>query len=253
MNKKYEHVKSDIILIISFMTLLFTLCLVLYTDTFLRDTPMDVETKVELKGGKNTSSDELQSLIPYQDSQNKKYITAYQDKKTMISDVHNSVILSIAYSKLSFSEFSGKNLLKQINYLYGEDIFVVNDSFAVNDRYICSYNNDKDVYTCSKVLYNDTIYKAKRKVTNISISSNQSATLSEDIIFYSVDKENENGNVTVRVYADGLYNKQIAKFVKNDTENVDDYLNNEEFIRKYKSIFKLIDDHYVWESTDLEK
>lgn len=113
MKNKFEHAKADVILIISIMTLLFTLCIVLYTDTFLRDTKMDIETSVELQGGKEASSIKLQELIPYQDIRNKKYVTAYQDKKTNIEDIHNSVILATAYSKINLNEFSGNDLLKK--------------------------------------------------------------------------------------------------------------------------------------------
>lgn len=253
MKNKFEHAKNDVILIISIMTLLFTLCMVLYTDTFLKDVHMDIETRVELNGGKEISSAELQDIIPYLDIRNKKYITAYQDKKTTIEDIHNGIILATAYSRLSSSEFSGDSLLTKINYLYGNNIFIVNDSFVIDDKNTCSYYNEEDKYICNKVNYNGIIYKAKRDITNISISSNKKAYLTESIIFYSIEKDN--GDFIIRVYKDGTYNQQIAKFINKGKENVDldNYLNNNDYKTEYISTFKLTDNHYIWESTEVKK
>lgn len=252
MKESFNQVKSNIILIIMFMALLFTICIVMYTDIFTRNIEMDINTNMGIKGGNDALSQELQNMIPYIKTTDIKYVTAYQNKKTNISSIHNDVILTKAFSTLEEKDlYDSGEFLKKINKFYGTKVFIVNESFMVNGKNLCIYKNNK--YSCSSTNYNGIIYEAKRSIENLSIDDDN-IYLYENILFFSTETIN---NITYyKIYKDGTYTELTDAFtnldIEKDNTNLNTYLKkyNDKKI-EYKSTFIVTNEGYNWLSTEV--
>ena len=250
--KKENNVKSYIILSFTIIIFLFTICIALYKSDQKKDL-FEVNTSFRVNNENDLFSIKLQNIIPYVTTNDSKYITAYQDDTTNISNVHNDVILTKGYfNNIKDYEFKSEILLNKISDLYGNDIFIVNKDFNVNGKDYCKYNDG--IYKCDENEYNGNLYKADRKITNTDIGSDF-IYLSESILFYS---EEIIQNITYyNIYENGLYEKIIFSFTSNDIEKENITL-NDYFIKylynkrvEYKSKFGINEDHYYWIGTEI--
>lgn len=248
-----EQVKSDLILTIAIMTLLFVICVVLYSDVFKHDAQMDINTSINLYGGNDILSQELQKKIPYVETKDNKYLTAYQNGTATINNIHNDILLDIAYNLLDFNSKS-EDYIAKIKELYLDNFFIINKSFNVNGTDTCIFNQSNTEYTCDKEIYNGIKYKAIREIKNINIIDDK-AYLFENILFYST--EIINGTTYYKIYDNGLYTNIVEAFtsldLKRSGSTFDAYINN--FLDNkvnYKSTFIKIDDNYKWTGTEIQ-
>lgn len=249
MKDDIEKVKANIILILAIMTLLFTICLIKYSDIFKQSAITDVNTEIEMLGGKDTMSLQLQKLIPYDSVSDPKYKTAYQGNKTNISSVHNNIILAAAKENLNKNNFTKKELIDQINLNYGKNVFVSHNDFQFHIYEACEYKENS--YTCQETDYDGIVYKALRNITNLSI--NQEIYLKEDILFISI--ETHETGLLYNIYEDGTYEHITASFSDKDIEqtnvNLENYLKQYEDKRvTYESKFIDNNNSYQWISTE---
>lgn len=253
--KDTEEVKGNILLAFAILLFLFTLCIVLFkNDIFNKsDNNMDVTTTMSFDGGVDSLSKELQYIIPYVDVNDPKYVTAYQDRETTINDIHNDILLTKGYfNNMESNTFDASLLLKKISNLYGADFFIVNKSFSVNGKNVCSYQDD--TYSCEIEEYQGKIYKTDRKITNVNISDSE-IKLTESILFYSEEKIMD--KTYYNVYNNGLYNNSILTFTSNDLDEVNvtlsDYINEilENKRVTYQSSFVINEDKYNWIGTGI--
>ena len=178
--KNFENVKMNIILIIAIMLLLFTICLVLYSDLFFQKERMNIQTNYIFEGGKDNLSQTLENIIPYMDTTSPKYLTAYQDQNTSIINIHNDILLAKAIEELNYNDLTTLNIQNKIKDMYGDNYFITNKSLNVDGENICLYLNSYNNYSCSKQSIKQIKYKAKRKILDINISN--LITLRENIL-----------------------------------------------------------------------
>lgn len=248
----FEQKKTDIILVISIMTMLFTLCIVLYSGTFDRDHPIEITTNLNFQDENEALSKELQEKIPFTEVTDKTYITAYQSKKTTIKNINNAVLLTIALQKLNKTNVSSTELLRVINANYGDTIFLINESFNVNNIDDCTYQKSTNEYTCIRQNRNGLLYQVRRKIKSIRLNDDK-AILTEENIFYTTEKKND--IIYYKVFEDETYNKIIGEFtsieVTQEQKTIATFL--EKYITNgiiYESTFKKIGDEYKWISTE---
>lgn len=248
--ESFEDVKSNVILIIAIMVFLFTFCFVMYTG-ILDDGKMDINTSYEINTGNSSISKKLQNIIPYIGLVDTSYKTAYQDSLSTIESISNSVYLAKAYLNSGYND--EKRLLNQLNNMYGDSIFIVNESFYVNGSEYCKFNSEEREYDCGKIKNNDKKYLANREITNINISGDN-YYLTENIIFYS--SEIVGDEFGYEIYSDGTYNSVIDRFTSNDVElaniTFDEYLRNnyKENSNIYRSKFVVNNSNYNWINTE---
>lgn len=248
--KKYEDIKINIILVISFMMLLFTLCLIMYSEPFFRLSKMSINTNYTYPL-ENELALKLQSLIPYSEVTSPKYLTAYQDKDTNLTNIHNDILLYQALTNIKDSLYTSKNIENSLNNLYGTNYFISHNSFNIDGKLSCLFDNTSNIYNCSNLNTTSIIYKSLRKIKNLLI--NDQYILEENIIFYSEEKIND--LVIYKIYENGLYQNVIKAFTNKDLEeqntSIDNYLNTLDlYAKKYQSVFKKIDeDTYNWLGT----
>lgn len=252
---KYDvkEAKGNVLLAAAILLFLFTLCIVLFKNDLFNKTgdDMTITTNMSFDGGTDSLSRELQYIIPYVDVDDPKYVTAYQEEATTISDIHNDILLTKGYfNNMGSEEFSTDLLLKKISELYGGDYFIVNKSFTVNGKNVCDYQDG--IYSCKVMDYQGKLYKSDRKITNINISDSE-IKLTESILFYSEEKIMN--KTYYNVYDNGLYDKSLLSFSSNDLEEAnlsfEDYINDnlESFRVDYQSSFIINGNNYNWIGT----
>ena len=252
MKCNFEQKKTDIILVISIMTMLFTLSMVLYSGTFDREQPIEITTNLNMEGENDALAKVLQEKIPFTEVANRTDTTAYQSTKTTIKNINNAVLLTIALQKLNKTNVSSTELLRVINANYGDTIFLINEAFNVNNIDDCIYQKDTNEYTCSRQNRNGLLYQVRRKIKSIKLSD-EKAALTEENIFYTTEKRNN--IIYYKVYEDETYSKIMGEFtsteVTQEQKSIGTFL--EKYIANgiiYESIFKKIGDDYKWLSTE---
>lgn len=250
MKKSFEEAKTDIVLTLAIMAFLATFCFVFYTGLF-KDDNMDINTNIELQGGQDIISKKLQDIIPYLDTTDTKYETAYQNKTTNYSNIDNDIYLTKAY--LSNTLMETNNITKALSYMYGSSIFLVHKSFNVNGSINCVYDQDENTYACEELEYNKKLYKAARVIENISIN-NDDYYLLENVLFYT--EETFNDSKYYVVYEDSTYTQDIATFTTKDIEKANTDFNTyikenyEENFLTYRTKFTSEDTNYIWKKTE---
>ena len=249
MEKKYIQVKNNIVVILIFMIFLFTLCFVLYSAR--NKNEMDINTSIELDNGQDVISQNLQSIIPTSEKIDKNIRTAYQTKIATYREIDNDVFLMKAY-KLA-SNYSYKDMYNILKKIYGNNLFIINNSFNVNGIDKCNYDSALKIYKCKSVEYKGTTYGTYRKVERVNISNNN-YYLTEKVVFYSTN--NINDEIKYSVYTDSTYSDAIVNFTNNDFNTKD--IGVEEYIAQnyygnaniYRSKFILIKNNYQWVNTE---
>lgn len=252
MSENIEQKKADVILVLAIMTMLFTVCIVLYSGVFDRDPKIDVNTNLQFEGGDDYLSKKLHNIIPYLETADLKYKTAYQKATTTIKEIDNDLLLTLAYKNSgSKTTYNTTELLRNINKFYGDTIFLINRSFNINNIDICEFNKDSNEYNCEKQNRNGILYQTRRNIKKGNINSDI-YTLTEDVLFYTTEKK-EN-LIYYKVYTNESYEKQIASFTSSDISRsnkpINDYLNKySEYSNEYQSTFTKNGDEYTWKET----
>lgn len=245
-----ENVKEKVLLAGIILLLLFALCFVMYTQW--NKESVVITTNIEFAGGVDALSQELQNIIPYVTTNNTEYKTAYQNTSVDIDDIHNDILLTKGYFNNNVTTFAAGDLLTSLREMYGNNVFVMHDSFNVNGKNSCEYQDY--VYTCSEVDYSGILYKADRVISNVNINDTK-VYLTEDIIFYS---EEVIEDVTYyQVFNNGLYTEVTNTFTSNDLNSVE--LTLEEYFSEYLSTYRVsyissftIDNtNYIWIGTEI--
>ncbi len=249
MKQKTENIKIEIILVISIMCVLYSICLVLYSPIFSNIKDFEVTTSLELSSSEISLAKKLTEIIPYAEITNLKYKTAYQKNPTSISNIPSSIITSTAYRALNKNNFTKEELTDAITRLYKTDLFIMNESFTPNTHTFCKYN--EPTYFCSDKSYLGIVYKVSRNFQNIIIKEAE-IFLTEDILFYSEEKIND--LIYYKIYSDSTYNDISLIFTTKDLEKenkeLDQYLKEQsESWFKYESTFKLNNQDYYWLKT----
>lgn len=248
-DKKYIQVKYNIVVILVFMIFLFTLCFVLYSKVN-RDN-IDINTSIELSDGNDVISQNLQGIIPTSDKINRNIRTAYQTNVTTYRNIDNDIFLIKAY-KLA-SNYSYKDMYGILKKLYGNNLFIINNSFNVNGTDVCNYDSLAKVYNCTTKEYKGITYSTFRKIDSVNIS-NDDYFLTENVVFYS--KDNTDEEIKYSIYSDATYNEAIVKFTSKDFSDKDmtidkyiedNYMDNSNI---YRSKFILIKNSYQWINTE---
>lgn len=253
MNYDVKDAKGNVLLAFAILLLLFTICIVVYTNGWFKsmDEDMDVTTNISFDGGVDSLSKELQYIIPYVNVSDPVYVTAYQDDETAIDDIHNDILLTKGYfNNMESNSFSSGLLLSKISDLYGSDFIIVNKSFNVNGKNSCVYEDQS--YKCETLEYKGKLYKADRKIENINITNNE-IKLTENILFYSEEKVMD--MTYYNVYNNGLYETIVLSFTSNDVAR--ENITLEEYIEKnlnnrrigYQSSFVINNNKYNWIGT----
>ena len=248
MEKKYLLVKNNIILIISIMTFMFTLCFVLYST--MNKNEFDINTTLELKDGNDVISKNLEGIIPTSVKIDKSINTAYQNSIVTYRDIDNDIYLLKAY-KLS-NNYNYKDMNNVLKKLYGNSLFIINNSFNVNGTDKCVYDSLTKVYNCTTVEYTGILYDTYRKIDNVSISNNE-YFLNESVIFYSFDYRGK--ELRYNIYNDSTYNDFVISFTASDISkdlSFDQYI-EANFLSSaniYRSKFLLIKNNYQWINTE---
>ncbi len=247
MEESFENAKVKVLIVISIMALLFSICLIKYSDIFKQDNHLDVDTFFELKGGKDYFSQNLQKLIPYRETNNPKYLTAYQNKNTTAININNAIFLSMARNYIAHKDdFTSTELIGIINQFYGNDIFIYNDTFSIDNEETCTYSYEK--YHCEKTAKSGIMYAAVRNITNLRMVNNL-FYLEEENIFFSIN------DLNYKIYSDGTYQNVVAEFTSQDIidSNLDatDYIikTYNQYKVKYESTFTKNGDGYLWKET----
>lgn len=252
MENKIKEIKGNILLAFSILLLLFTICIIIYkNNTPDKSNNMHINTNLSFDGGTDRLSQELQYIIPYVTINNPQYLTAYQNKKVTIKDIANEILLTKGYfNNMKSNTFSIEELSAKISDLYGQNIFIINQSFNVNGKNSCIYEDFQ--YNCQEEANNEKLYKADREIMNVNISDSY-LYLTENILFYS---EETVENVTYyNVYNNGLYEKIIFSFDSNNlinenmdlTEYISNYLEDKRVL--YQSSFIINNNKYNWVET----
>jgi len=247
--KNFDNAKANIVLIFAIMSFLLIFCFLFYSGLFKED-DMKVNTNLEFSGGNDVISQKLQKIIPFSDLTDPNIKTAYQSGVVFVGDIDNNIFLLKALEKESESDIG--SITKSLNKMYGDSLFLVHNDFNVNGKYNCLYNTIDQNYKCEDVSYNGKIYKAYRKIKNITISNND-YLLNENIVFYSEEKAND---ITYyEVYDDGTFTKKVSSFTTIDMTR--ENLKLEDFIDKYyndknvyRSKFTLENKNYIWNRTE---
>ena len=248
--KNIKEIKSNIILAFIILLLLFTLCLVLYTQW--NNENINVTTNINFEGGNDTLSQKLQNIIPYVFTNSPNYLMAYQDKYVTLKDIDNDILLTKGYFHHQNSSFNSGDMISNLYNLYGNNAFIVNKDFNVNGKNSCTYNDQ--IFNCTTLEYDGILYKADRKVAKINISDNK-ISLIENILFYSEEKVDD---VThYHIYKDGLYKDSLLTVTSNDlvranipfTMYINKYLSDN--IVTYQSDFIINKNNYNWIGTGI--
>ncbi len=249
MEKKYVQVKNNIVLILSIMMFMFTLCFVLYS-AMNKDNNMNINTSIELEDGNDVISQNLQSVIPTSIKVDKSINTAYQNNVVTYKEIDNDIYLLKAY-KLS-NNYSYKDMNSILKKLYGNNLFIINNSFNVNGTDKCVYDNLLKIYNCKTVDYTGILYNTYRKILGVSINNND-YYLNESVVFYSID--NTDKDIKYSIYTDSTYSSLVNSFtaseITQDTtieEYIEaNYINNANL---YRSKFLLVKNNYQWINTE---
>lgn len=241
-----DKVKANITLIIAFMIFLFAYCYVMYTKV---GSENNLNGILNIDGGTESIAERLEQIIPFSEITDLKYVTAYQDKLITSTEIENDIFLQKAYENSASKYYS--NFKETLNRLYGDNLFLINQSFNVNGKIECKYDDQELYYQCQEKKYDGLIYDAIRTVVNLELAE-ENYNLVENIIFYTYIEEPE--AIKYQIYADEKYQNLVGEFTSKDlnNQNISEYIidNYKKYELKYISKFIINSGTYCWIKTE---
>lgn len=245
--KDIKKVKNKIILILSLMIILLIYCFIMYTGVGNNNN----NPNFEIIDANNLISQRLSEVIPFVSLIDSNLNTAYQAKKVTNKNISNPIFLMKAYQNTTTK--SNQSFMEVLKRLYGNNIFIVQESFNLSGSINCQYDEKLLNYKCGETDYDGIIYDVSRQFTNLGIN-NDNYLLKENIIFYSREVGEE--EIIYKVYNDYNFKEEVGEFKDTDlNQDIDTYLFNNyaKYSKKYLSNFKYSNNTYRWLSTEVDQ
>ena len=231
MKKNLLKVQKNVTVILILMIFLFLFCFLFYTKVGRNIIIPQAPVNIEITDQDNAIAKRLQEIIPFVNTNDLKYTTAYQKEKITNAQITTEIFLKIAYDHTTVKNQNSFNTY--ITRLYGGNLFITNKSFNVDGVVNCTFN-EKANYDCTANAYHGLTYSLARRITKLNIIDDD-YFLNEDVIFYTIAETNNEKIYTI--YDDSQYTDYILAKYKT-------------VINKYQSKLIINNNTYRWQSTE---